>query len=1278
MRRRLVIILMTLLQVMTISGSDVKFYNVNRMFGISIRTTTSVCKDGSGFVWVSSKTGAMRIAGNDYRIYQFPFQTMDVITVNLVYQDETLLAYSNNGQIFIYDAVCDRFEMLCNMSRLLANRNLYIHSVLVDRNVIWITSSFGMYKYAGGQLVKITADGLYVNKMIWIGKGQALFVSSDGINTLDTETSEIHLIYKDRTLSYVSKLYYDKTLKRLWIGFQNTGLAYYDFESKTLNQVTIPSFPHQNILAIEQSPDSTLYVGIDGQGIREISRDGTQQLNVYKENLDDIFSLRGDGVYDILFDDDNKRVWVCTYSGGLSYFDYSSPSVEHLMHKANSANSLSNDNVNRIIEDSDSNLWFATDNGLCFMEVKTGRWKTFYKDKQEQAKVFLALCEDSRGRIWAGTYSSGVYVLDRRTGKELAHYSNDDFNCNFVFDIFRDRSDNIWIGGVNGNIICFNTKTDTFRKYAETALYCIREYSDSRMILACTFGITLFDKQTGRNEIMLDGILTNDILLYKGEIWLGTCGDGLIKFNINDRSTVKFTTEEGLPSNYVNDVVAADGYLWLGTEAGLCRFDPKDNSVQTCAYDMSLSGVSFNQNSGCVLRNGKLAFGTSNGVVMFYPDALERITPSGRIFLNDMIVSGRSVRDAPEAHKLNMPLDSLKHLTLNYNRNTVTLELLPLGSSTEEYKFAWKMDGIDADRSHPSKYHRLTYTNLPPGSFKLNLYMYDNSTTQLLDSRSITIVIKPPFWNTWWFHVILIALAMAIILFSLRYYIDRLRQKNAEDKIRFFTNIAHDIRGSLTLIKAPVEELNRETNLSDKGRQYLRMATEQTRKLSDVATQLLDFQKADIGKMQISLRMTDIVQMVERRKWMFDALAQSRNITLTLSSNERQYVSAVDETLIEKVLDNLIINAIKYSNPDSEVHIVLNCGIKNWELSVKDTGIGISRNSQKKLFREFYRSENAVNSNTVGSGIGLLLAKTYVNMHGGVISCTSRENAGSTFKIVIPYKKVEIPDESEISLNEPATTEADTESQKMYVLIVEDNLDLQQFIELALKDEFIIEKASNGKIAWDKIQTRMPDLVVSDVLMPEMDGFELCRLIKSTNETSHIPVVLLTSLTDKAQQLHGLGLGADNYLTKPFDIELVKQRIKSIIHNRHAIIEKVLKMVDTNSQSVTLYVNELNDSFVKKAIETVRENMSNEFFGKDEFAAAMCVSTSLLYKKLKSLTDQSPIEFIRSVRMKHAAELLQSGQYSITRVSEICGFSSLRYFSQIYKKHFGKPPSETK
>jgi len=248
----------------------------------------------------------------------------------------------------------------------------------------------------------------------------------------------------------------------------------------------------------------------------------------------------------------------------------------------------------------------------------------------------------------------------------------------------------------------------------------------------------------------------------------------------------------------------------------------------------------------------------------------------------------------------------------------------------------------------------------------------------------------------------------------------------------------------------------------------------------------------------------------------------------------------------------------------------------------------------------------------------------------------------------------------------------------MYVLIVEDNLDLQQFIELALKDEFIIEKASNGKIAWDKIQTRMPDLVVSDVLMPEMDGFELCRLIKSTNETSHIPVVLLTSLTDKAQQLHGLGLGADNYLTKPFDIELVKQRIKSIIHNRHAIIEKVLKMVDTNSQSETLYVNELNDSFVKKAIETVRENMSNEFFGKDEFAAAMCVSTSLLYKKLKSLTDQSPIEFIRSVRMKHAAELLQSGQYSITRVSEICGFSSLRYFSQIYKKHFGKPPSETK
>ena len=439
--------------------------------------------------------------------------------------------------------------------------------------------------------------------------------------------------------------------------------------------------------------------------------------------------------------------------------------------------------------------------------------------------------------------------------------------------------------------------------------------------------------------------------------------------------------------------------------------------------------------------------------------------------------------------------------------------------------------------------------------------------------------------------------------------------------------------------------------------------------------------------------MTDIVNLLSRRILIFEEASKKKNIKLNFSFNQSTYFTAIDELKIEKVVDNLISNAIKYSHSDGRIDIILDCNKCSWSLEVKDYGLGISSKAQKLLFREFYRGDNVVNSRMVGSGIGLLLVKSYVDLHKGQIILNSKENIGSSFTITIPYRRVEIEEtvsnhfvqedraenilQPEIEVEQPVSEEKGNErSKKMHILVVEDNNELQDFLKNSLQELYNISVANDGEVAWTLINKKMPDLIISDIMMPNMDGFGLCQLIKSTFQTSHIPVILLTALSDKTKQLEGLGLGADDYITKPFDITVLTKRIESILKNREIVRERTLKMINATGDKENVFANELNDRFIKKALDIVRKNIDNSEFGKDEFASAMNVSPSLLYQKMKNLTGQSPIEFIKAIRFNYASELLQSGNYSITEVSEMCGFSSANYFSTAFRKYFGKAPTE--
>ena len=1249
-----------------------------------MRETNSVCKDDNGFVWASSKMGVLRLAKDNYHIYRLPYKSSDFYKVKLIYKNFKLFAYTNNGQVFYYNPVFDKFELILNLNRIL------LDMLIDERGICWFSTPLGLCEYQSEKLTpafEFSSNNYAIN---WYDSKNIIVAKQDGIWIFNINSFGKKHIYESRNLNAVdfSSLYFDKNQDKLWLGTMSDGLFQYNFKNGTCSNQLKSVLPEQPILAIAENSDSTCLIGFDGQGIWELDRRNQKVLNIYKESLDVPFSLRGNGVYDV-FCDKNSRVWVCTYSGGLSFFDQASPLVNQIVHLPKNTNSLINNDVNSIIEDHWGKLWFATNNGICCLDVATNKWSSFYNDKETHAQVFLSLCEDDQGRIWAGTYSSGVYLLDGKTGKELAHYTKNGKGSpllnDFIFNIYKDSSGDIWLGSVGGSVVCYLSGENRFRTYSSQFIGCLAELADNLILLGCSDGLKQLNKQTGDITNLIVGLLIRDVLVIGEDVWICTSGDGLVRYKYKTGETEKFTAQMGLPSNFINSIIYANDYLWLGTENGLCRFDPKNTNALTYPSIYSLSATSFNSSSHSKLKNGQLAMGTNNGVVIFAPNLVDGSSTKGKIFFQDLTVAGRSIRDLP-SFNLKTPIDSLQEINLRYFQNTISLELLSLGQ-TPESKFSWKMEGFDQQWSQPTENNVITYTNIPSGHFVLRIRLFDSSLSKVLTERSLKINSTPPFWGTGWFWMLVIIVMTGIIFLYLLYYINRLKQEHTEEKVRFFTNTAHDIRTSLTLIKAPVEELSKEKNLTESGKYYLNLAIEQARQLTSVVTQLMDFQKVDVGKEHLMLSMTDIVKLISNRRIMLASYAKSKNIELVFVPDCESYITAIDESKMEKIIDNLISSAIKYSPNNSQIQINLRCDDKKWMLQVKDNGIGISKKAQRQLFKEFYRGDNAINSKVVGSGIGLLLVKNYVAIHGGNISCSSQENVGSTFQVNIPFKSVS---DKPVATNSPSDIQtvsipvidvfqkSETEiqtSKELKVLIVEDNDDLLNFMKATLSNEFNVFTAADGEKAWDFISKQIPDLVVSDIMMPNMDGFELCKIMKSTYETSHIPLVLLTALSETTNQLHGLGLGADDYLTKPFDMNLLIQRIKSIIRNRQTVRGKALKLIKGDSNEPIL-ANELNDKFVKKMLEVARVNIPNTEFDKEEFASAMNVSSSLLYKKIKALTDQSPTDFIKTIRLNHAVELLQSGKYTVTEVSELCGFASLGYFGTVFSKHFGKSPSE--
>ena len=1257
---------------------NLSFYNINDTYGIANRETTSICKDADGFTWIASKTGIMRLTDSDCRVYQLPYESMAVVSVEITWQENRLLAFTNKGEIFCYNPRHDSFERFFNFSRQMNVANLWVFNLEVDRDgSLWIASSRGLYYYKDNRCTLITQTAGEAYHTTRYDARHLIAAGPGGIFLVDTKQHHVER-WSGKMNIQPSSLLLDRAMNRLWIGTYSSGLYYFDYITRELHAATVPNFPQQCIKDLELVRDSTLWCGIDGRGVWVLSHDGSRKITTYQEDVDNQFSISGNGVYDIYYDP-SGRIWVCSVTGGTSVADLSSPTLVRLRHSINNPNSLINNHIHALIEDSHGQLWAGTNSGLSCWNPRTDKWVNYFEERDGETYIVLSLCEDADGNIWAGTYAHGVYVIDSKRLNIIAHHTQPTgilAKTGFVFDILKDKDGDMWLAGTSGEIMKYNHRTRKFEVYPKESVYAMAEWGDRMIILACNYGLLTLDKKTKKTTTLLTDNMIQDVAVVQDKIWAGSSGGGLFSYNIRTHIIKKYDTRHGLISNYVNSLLYADGYLWLGTENGLCRFNTIDKTITTYPSPMNLSTVSYSSDACFRLRNGMFAWGTSDGVIMQDPKYLYRHKLTGHIYIQDILLSGRSIRQYPDLLP-ETPLDSISNITLQHQQNNVTLNILPIGDNSRTARFSWKMEGVDDDWNTLTDQRFINYTNLNPGTYRLLIRLYNH---ELIAERSLIIRVTPAFWATWWFKLACLLLAGCLAYFLFWFYTNRLNQRHAEDKLRFFTNIAHDLRTALTLIKAPIEELNQVNSLSKHDKQYLHLAAEQTRRLTSVATQLLDFQKVDMGKEPFYPVMADVVALVGCRVSMFESIAATKHIQINYHYDMDVCLTAIDIDMMERVIDNLLSNAIKYSHEHSTVDVRFHGDENEWRLSVTDYGIGISRKAQNKLFHEFYRSENAINAKITGSGIGLSMAKALVELHDGKISVESEEEKGSTFEIVVPYRRNEIQKNISKPINDLLQEDsyANYATDDMRILIVEDNDDLRHFMIRPLGKHFQVATAANGVEAWEYIRQEIPDLIVSDIMMPRMDGFELCRLVKSTFETSHIPLILLTALSEKTDELHGLGLGADDYMTKPFDMKTLTQRITSIIHNRRIIGAKFIAAGNV-TEAKTMSgepVNMLNDVFVKQALEVVVRYLDDADFGKEEFAKEMGVSTSLLFKKIKALTGISVVDFIRNVRMEHAMKLINEKEYSISEIAYKCGFSSIGYFSTVFKKHFGKSPTD--
>lgn len=1276
--------------------------------GLSSKRTFSIEKDTKGFFWISTRLGIDRYDGSSVKQYSLTDKsgTHDLTgRINVLTKDNSqcIWTYTNFGQVFQYDEYSDQFSLKLDLIDKFPDTFPLLNGILfVNDEKVIVYGSFGVWIYNliddTLQPIKEFKD-MYIFTMIHSGDRKLTTSTDKGSYIVSFIHEKNNILIQDRISidihERVQCIHYENFDSCLLLGTFSGKLFTYDIKDNSLKRL---DFDFKTSIRDIKCYNNTIYIGTNGAGLITLNRSNKKKQEHGPSTFLNDLNLASYSFYEILLDD--NRLWIATNSDGVYLLDENLPKFQNITYQPQKNKDRTN-SLNTFLEDSDGNQWFGTNDGVFLYKAKERKWIHLLKnDIYNNITRYnaLALCEDNDGNIWVGGDTFGrANCINKKT---LAITENFYFNVDTdtkgdpvngrIYTIFKDSKGNIWLGGLHGWLTKFDPKSKKAIRYNIKSVNVITEY-DNCILAGTVRGLYIQDESRDTfTHVLTQKNLQSEMLSYinviykdsEGFLWLGSEG-GLLKFDRVTHELKVFSKANGLLTNTILGILPDKrNRIWMSTEKGLVCFNPQENNFIYFGVEEGLSDERFAPRSQFQRKNGDLLFGNNNGLVLFTPETIDHLVVNSHLVLTDFSINYQTINPATHKDILARTIDKTSNLKLNYSQNTFSFGFTSINfTNSHRTRFEWILEGYDKNWIKGSYIKNIYYTNVPPGTYTFHLRSINSNNNVEIDRKSIIIHITPPFWASTTAKICYVFILFALIWIIIQFIKERLEKKDASEKIRFFTHTAHELKTPVTLIKGPLNKLLEKEHLSKEETVLLSLVVKNTNRLNNLVSQLLDFQKTEMSDIKLYVSEHELTEYIQEKLESFKGVVDEKNIQLSLISNTDAIHVWFDEDQMDKILNNLLSNAFKYTPCNGEIKVTISLEKNYWQLKIRDNGIGIPKQFQKNIYKPFYRADNAVNSTETGNGIGLLLTKNLVYLHYGKISYESVEGVGSVFSVKFPMgkkhfnrKKTVFIEQEVAEAKETKRIEPDTE-RKLSILIIEDNDELRYFLRQCLTHKYLVHEAINGNEGMKLSRVVLPELIISDVIMPEMDGFEFCKKIKENKETSHIPIILLTALDDKEKILKGYKLRADNYVTKPFDTDILLLTIENTISTRQALRRNLMIPLEKEISSETaLATNELDKAFLDEVMEIIDENISNSEYTINDLCKEIAMSRTSFYNKIKVLTDQSPNSFIRIVRLNRAAQLLKKGHQSITHVAALTGFGDVKYFSTAFKKHFGMSP----
>ena len=1333
--------------------------------GLSHNQINHIFKDSRGFMWFSTASGLNRYDGNKFKVFSYNPNDENSLPDNLilgVQEDITgrLWIHTANGYT-VYNPEIEKFEKSTLLLKEMGITNpvdlIFIDD---DKNVWCYVTASGFYRYHAdsGQLVFFPQDGQPGNLDIGTitdlkeSESNYFFVFRSGLiqymdkKSLKVNNSDNFILNHQHANSVNYQAFVDSD-NDLWIySDMPLGAWFYDsrqYEWKCVGsqQSDFPFFLTSDMIQdIIQDSAGLIWMATDHGGIDIIDKKDNKLINLQNQPYDER-SIAHNSI-NCIYADQKDIIWVGTYKNGISYFSESiyKFGIDHL-HYFSKIDHFKPD-VNSIIKDEDENIWIGSNgSGLVHLNRKDGYYRLYSHDPSNScsltSNIVVSLCAAKSGKIWIGTYLSGMDCFD---GKKFVHYRHDPNNPNSlannnVWSIVEDRSGMIWIGTLGSGLQRFNPENGQFTTFNNSikqqlssefiSSICLGK--NDRLILGTAIGLTIFDIKNEHFEILQsnrrgDQFFTNLNVNHvfedsRGLIWIGT-RNGLNIWDPKQDKITQLYKSDGLADNVISGIVEDNQHnMWITTSNGISNIMIHAHSI-TGEYHFSfvnyreedgLQSHEFNLRSVFKSPDGEILLGGTRGFNFFNPENIRYNTSQPKVLFTGLRLFNEEVEVGVEYQGnriLESDLNRVEEVTFKYRQNVFSVEFSAMNYVLpEKTTYAYMLEGFNTDWliTDPGV-HSVTYTNLAPGDYTLSVKAANSDGFWSEDSAVLHIHIKPPFWLSPLAYIFYFLLLMMILLLA-RYMIIRNEQQKFkmkqieleaerkheidDMKLRFFTNVSHELRTPLTLILSPLENMMKSA-ADGHQKQQLSLIHKNAIRLLNMVNQLLDFRKSDVNDYALNLSYGDIISFLRNSCSHFAEYAEKKNIRLTFYSSVDKLSMVFDEDKMGKIMMNLLSNAIKFTEKNGTVDVVAKVlpkgsddELDRLEIRVIDSGLGVKEEEKRRIFERFYQGE-VRNEDSPGSGIGLHIVKEFVSLCKGSIQVYDNVPKGSQFVLLFPVERLEYivsqPAAEKEQMDDPDEGAVNGENEDMAqrnettILLVDDNDDFRYFMRDTLKKDFSLLDASNGKEAWEKIVEFSPDIIISDVMMPEMDGYELCEKVKNDVRTSHIPLILLTAHTAQEQELHGLEKGADDYITKPFNLDILSLRIHKMLELRSYRQQRFKNQI--NIQPADITITPLDEKLIKNAIKLVEEYISDSEFSVEKLSKELGISRVHLYKKMISITGKSPIEFIRIIRLKRAAQLLRESQLHISEIAYQVGFNNPKNFSKYFKEEFNVLPSQ--